>query len=178
MRQFMQESFPCRACRHRLQNLAPEVSQFGKPGSQVGRQLCIDLPAQTLGQRWTLTGSRDSNLQIAPLHDRGKEKVAQWRVIRSVAQNMLTPGRFEDGPIDFAIICCGDDEVTPEYIRRFVIASQPADLSLHIQLLDARDSVRCDHADQRSAAQQAFDLLQANQACAYHQASLPFELQK
>jgi hypothetical protein len=89
---------------------------------------------------------------------------------------MLTPGLFKDGPIDFAIIGRGDDEIAPEYIRGFVFASQPGDLFLHTQLLDAGDGLRRDHADQRPAAQQAFDLLEANQARAYHQASLPFEL--
>jgi len=88
----------------------------------------------------------------------------------------LTPGLFKDDPIDLAITGRGDDEVAPKYVRGFVSASQPTDLSLRTQLLDARDGVRCDHADQRSAEQQAFDLLQANQAPAYHQASLPFEL--
>src|SRR6202012_3864887 len=63
-------------------------------------------------------------------------------------------------------------------ICRFIAARQPLNLSARAQLLDARYRVRSNYANRSSAAQQAFDLLQANQAGTDNQASLPFQLQK
>ncbi len=87
-------------------------------------------------------------------------------------------GFFKDRPIHLAIVGGCNDEITTGYVLRFVAASQPVDLSPGAQLLNARNCVGRDHANGRSAAQQAFDLFQTNQARAHHQASLPFQLQK
>ena len=85
-------------------------------------------------------------------------------------------GFFKDRAVDLAIAAGGDDEITTGYVCRLVSASQPADLPLRAQLLDALYSLRRDHADRRSAAQQAFDFFQTSQARAHYQASLPFQL--
>jgi hypothetical protein len=176
VRQFVQERFALCPGRHGLQDFTPQFAQLGKPGPQVRRQLGVDFTPQALRQRWTLTCGRNSDLQITPLHDRGKEEVAQGRIIRGVAQDAVARGFFKDRSIDFAVIGGCDDEITTDYVRWFVLANQPVDLSRRAQLLDARYSLGRDHADRRCAPEQAFDLFQTDQARAYYQASLPFHL--
>ncbi len=125
MRQFVQERLPLCPSRHRLQDLAPQLAKLGHPGSQIRRQLCVNFPPQSLGQRRALTSGRDRDLQIAALHDRRKEEVAQRRIIGSVAQDMLPGGFLKDCAVHLPITGGSDDQIATGYVCGFV-SREPA----------------------------------------------------
>ena len=129
MRQLVQQSFAFRPRGHRLQDFPAQLAQVVQPRSQIRRELRVDLAPQALRQRRTLTRGRNSNLQVAPLHDRTEEEVAQRRIVRGVAQDRAARGFFKDGLIDLAIIGGRNDEIATGRVLGLIAASQPLDLS-------------------------------------------------
>src|SRR5258705_11820189 len=79
--QLMKQPLPFIIQRLRLRHLTPEIAQVGQPVAGVERQLRIDLFAQSLGERWTRSGRRDSDLKIPPPHNRRKIKITERRII-------------------------------------------------------------------------------------------------
>ena len=125
----MQQSFAFRPRRHRLQNFPAQLSQIIEPRSQIRRELRVDLAPQALRQRWTLARGRNGDLQIAPLHDRAEEEVAQRRIVGGVAQNGAPRSFFEDLLIDLAIVGGRNDQIATGGVLGLIAASQPLDLS-------------------------------------------------
>ena len=117
------------ACRTSRRN-CPRSSSHGP---RSAGQLRVDLAAQALRQRRTLARRRNSNLQIAPLHDRSEKEVAQGRIVGGVAQDRAARGFFKDGPIDLAIVGGGNDEIATGSVLG-LISGEPATRSRPCEL--------------------------------------------
>jgi hypothetical protein len=148
------------------------------PGGVLRRKLSFEHRPQSLGQSRTLTGGGNRDLQIAPAHHRAVEEVAVGRIIDRIAPHLALLRGAENLPVDLGRGGGGDDQGSAVEIAGGKFASfpgeQPALGPAAYECLGARGN----HPNGGSCREQAVDLALRHAACADHQASAAFELEK
>src|SRR5581483_2119306 len=78
------------------QDLPACFPQLLDPGFVPGAELLLEFFSQPLRQRRTLSTSRDRNLKVSAVNDRGVIKIAVPGIVHHVAKNLAALGLAED----------------------------------------------------------------------------------